>query len=302
MNRWDALHLLELNASNPIPTLEDIKKQYKRIALKHHPDKNGNTATSNERFQKINEAYVFLKEDWERKEDKKLSPEEPFSLYRDLLQHFLQSSLGTSNHHLFHILANLILGTTTLTAQLLEEWDRTTALQIYTFLSKNRSYLHLPDALLETIRAWVVQKYERVEIYVLNPTIQDMLDGNCYKLYIGEELLYVPLWHRECYFDVSGCEIIVLCEPELPPNVSLDEDNNLYVSVKYEWKKIFQDDDVATHLTFFLGNAWMRIPFSQLHIQREQVYKMCGAGLAKMNDNVLDIGERKDIYVNIQFV
>ena len=302
MHRCEAIDILELNATNPL-TLEDIKKQYKRIALKHHPDKNGNTATSNERFQKINEAYVCLKEEFERKEHVYCEKDEPFSsssssLYNDLLQHFLQSSLGSSHSHLIHMLANLIRGTTTLTTQLLESWDRNTALQIYMFLSQNRSYLHLPNALLETIRAWVVQKYERVEIYRLNPTLQDMLDGNCYKLYIGEELLYVPLWHRECYFDVSGCEIIVLCEPELPKNVSVDEDNNLYVSVSYEWKKIFCED----HLTFSLGNTSMSIPFSQLYIQREQIYRIPGTGLAKIKDNLMDVMEFKDVYVTIQFV
>jgi len=299
MNRCDAIHILEINsASNEEITLEDIKKQYKRVALKHHPDKNGNTLASNERFQQINEAYLFMKEECERKKPSGKTEDFSSSFYQDLLQHFLQSSLGSSNSQLIHVLANLILGTTAITTQILESWDRKTALQIYIFLSQNRSYLHLPDALLETIRSWVVQKYERVEIYVLNPTLQDMLDGNCYKLNIGNETLYVPLWHRECSFDVSGCEIITICEPELPENVSIDEDNNIYISVCIEWKNILAE----THFTVFLGNKSICIPFSQLYIKKEQVYRIPGAGLAKIKDNPMDVTEMKDLYVNIQFI
>lgn len=38
----------------------DIKKSYYKEALKHHPDKNGNTPESNEKFKSIHEAYVLL--------------------------------------------------------------------------------------------------------------------------------------------------------------------------------------------------------------------------------------------------
>ena len=37
-----------------------IKKAYKKLALKYHPDKTGNDPGSNEKFQQIAEAYECL--------------------------------------------------------------------------------------------------------------------------------------------------------------------------------------------------------------------------------------------------
>ncbi|KAL7447133.1 hypothetical protein ACHAXM_010570 [Skeletonema potamos] len=38
----------------------DIKKAYRRLALQHHPDRNGGSAESTERFKLISEAYTIL--------------------------------------------------------------------------------------------------------------------------------------------------------------------------------------------------------------------------------------------------
>ncbi|KAL7544181.1 hypothetical protein ACHAWF_007564 [Thalassiosira exigua] len=52
-------HYEVLEISNDAKLI-DIKKAYRRLALKHHPDRNNGSAESTERFKEISEAYAVL--------------------------------------------------------------------------------------------------------------------------------------------------------------------------------------------------------------------------------------------------
>src|SRR6187549_4170610 len=49
-------------------TQDEIKKQYRKLAAKHHPDKNPNDAKAAERFKEISEAYTVLGDAEKRKQ------------------------------------------------------------------------------------------------------------------------------------------------------------------------------------------------------------------------------------------
>ena len=59
-------------------SIEDIKKSYRKLSLKYHPDRNLGQPEMSSRFQKINEAYETLG-DKQKKDDYDMSQKNPFS-------------------------------------------------------------------------------------------------------------------------------------------------------------------------------------------------------------------------------
>jgi len=56
---------------------DEIKKAYRKLSMLYHPDKNGNSQESTEKFQKISEAYEVLG-DAEKKKEYDLTQNNPF--------------------------------------------------------------------------------------------------------------------------------------------------------------------------------------------------------------------------------
>ncbi len=57
----------EILEVSPGATPDEIKKSFRNLALKYHPDKNRNSEESKQKFMKIVEAYEVLSDDQARK-------------------------------------------------------------------------------------------------------------------------------------------------------------------------------------------------------------------------------------------
>lgn len=79
MNYYDILEL-KTNAS-----FNDIKKSYRKLAMKYHPDRNNGSKAAEEKFKLINEAYITLSH-YDKKEN-----------YDDSLKTSLQSNWPLTN-------------------------------------------------------------------------------------------------------------------------------------------------------------------------------------------------------------
>lgn len=306
MNYKEAFAILNIDLNlvtyNDI-SLEYLKKQYRRLALKHHPDKNGNTTESNEKFKQINEAYNFLK-----REIKHINPEDvnidsdsdsDSSLYYDILKGFMKTVFeGKYNEILSKVVNDIITKGKQISIKIFDELDKETTLNIFTFLSTNRYTLHLSEDILDNIREILVKKYDNVQIFKLNPSINDLLSNNLYKLYVNNELFLVPLWYNESYFDSSGSEIIVICDPELPKNIKIDEDNNILTELSINHSDLFNNESI----TFNIGEKTFDIFLSNLYIKREQIHIIKNAGVSKQKNNIYDISEKSDIILKITII
>tara|TARA_B110000908_G_C10169854_1_gene410266 strand:+ start:631 stop:1149 length:519 start_codon:yes stop_codon:yes gene_type:complete len=63
-------------------TDKDIKKIYRKLALRYHPDKNPNNKEAEEMFKKISEAYHVLSDKDKRKQYDNVSTQHPFTFTR----------------------------------------------------------------------------------------------------------------------------------------------------------------------------------------------------------------------------
>ncbi len=290
-----------------------IKQKYHRLALKWHPDKNKDPYAT-EKFQKINEAYDFLIINMHY-EPENLNTSYTFvsllgskesKLYIDILSNFISSLIkGTYNETVINIIKEISLGYEVITLAYLRHkmdgLDKQKVIDLYQLLYKYKEILYISNDILELVSTVIKEKCTNNQIFILKPTLKDILNHNIYKLYVDEQLYLVPLWHNELYFDaVDGSDIIVLCQPKLPTNISIDENNNLYVEMGInisELHLLLKGDAVVS---LNLGEKCFSIPLHKLCIKEEQFYTLKGQGIARISEkDIYNINNKSDITVKI---
>jgi hypothetical protein len=303
MNCKEALDIMNINHStinyNDI-TPEFLKKQYRKMALQHHPDKCGNTPESNLKFQQIHEAYeVLQREIIKGDNDSDTIPLSEY-VYIDILKLFMKSALqGKYNDIVLHIVNQIVIGYKQVSVHIFDNVDKENCMRIYQFLSLNRLMFHLSNEFLDNIREIVVKKYDNVQVYKLNPSIDDILDNNVYKLYVNDTLFLVPLWHNEVYFDCSGCEIIVICQPQLEDHITIDDDNNIYIITNVTLTDVFTILNSTQNMMVQIGKKEFIIPVNELFIRRQQYYTLQNRGISHIKHELYDINDKADIIVNV---
>lgn len=304
-------------------TYEYVKKRYHKLALQYHPDKNSNIE-SKEKFQKIDEAYRFLKEEIEfiHKNDHSFT-QETFSGsnendYIYFLSMFLQGILQGHSSKIIDMITNIIkkivVGCQKVTIHWFEDLDKETCIQIYEFLSTYRNILYINEDVLSKVREIILEKCKNDHVYILNPSIDDLLEQNVYKLMIDHEIYFVPLWHINSdiiYDKVNKSnddldnktkdkqnndpndekrekreteEIIVRCIPELPENIWIDEEENIHFLKTINPFEFSLYDNKT--ILLYIGKKGFEIPIQELFIKRKQIYVFHGEGISRIRNNL----------------
>jgi len=308
----DILELSHVNISNI--SIDYLKKQYYKLALKYHPDKNNNSIESNEKFKQINESYVFLTNVINNNinnENKNISTSD---IYSDILNLFISNLLNSQENNIITIIKSIINDYSIVDELLFCNLNKESIQQIYTFLSTYKNIIKINSTVLEKIRDIIMEKFDTIKYFTLNPSIDDLLNNNLYKLYVNDKLFIVPLWcNNEMYFKDDNCDIIVICEPELPDSISIDDDNNIYIHTPIEIKSsdIAQtlicnnnvNDMLCDYATVILGNKNINVNFSLLYIKQKQTFVILNDGISKYNNNdVFDVQNKGNIIVKFEIV
>jgi hypothetical protein len=302
MNSALAREIIGFDENEPI-TRDELKRKYRRLALQFHPDKNGNSAESAENFKVIHEAYEYLQiyiisqpDDSQDDTTTNAATSEAGDDYMTMLQRFIESIIQSPNMN--EIIKEIVMnGCKKLSTRLFENMSKDTSIELLSFISKHRNILHIDPDTIQCVREIILEKYKNDQIYILNPTLDDLLENNVYKLDVDGKIYLVPLWHSEVYFDGSGCDIIVQCIPDLPANMYIDENNALHVNINAPFTISLLDSPVVL---FKLGKQSFPL---QVQFKKTQTCYLHNQGISVIDEkNMYNIFPKGGVYVKITFV
>lgn len=281
-----ALELLEL--SNTYNT-DTLRKAYYRKCLQYHPDKNKEGA---EMFKLCSEANQVLIKNLNIKQNK----EDTNVSYSDIFNDFLGSikeKYNLTNKDIFNTIQKIVHNCSSFSVELLDDLDEETLTELYEMLVKWKHIFHIDNVLLDKISLLIQERYKKNDVYVVEPTIDDLMEHNVYKLMIEGNPYYVPLWHNELYFNNN---IAVYIKPNIDENIQIDDNNNIILIKKYLIQNILYTD----YIYVSVGKQSFKIPTNHLHIKPIQQYKFSKCGIPKINTtNVFDNKNVSDIIVYI---
>jgi len=259
-------------------SLKELNKRYHLLALRHHPDKVGGGGGGGDNdaiFKEINESHKRVKEyfysdDGADGHDDSGDGGSGGGSYDSIFQLFIKTILvkmagnsgggGGGNADAIHTIIQSILSKGIQSSVMLfRKMDKSSCMTIYTILSENQELFSISREIMDELTSIVEEKTRDDIVIRLNPSLLDMLLDRVYILTECGQTYYIPLWHSELHFkqpDASpnpnpspNGEIIVLCEPELPDHVTIDEHNNIYISLDVNIYDLFRDQVVPVYIT-----------------------------------------------------
>lgn len=339
-----SLHILGFPENTPPSSLKQLNKRYHLLALKHHPDKahvndeggDGNDGDATEKFKEINDAHKRVRDYFYSgcsDHDTEINID---TGYDSILQLFLKtiivkitatSPLAPDSNAIQSIIHGIITKGIQSSVKIFRTMDKNTSIMIYDILSKNQELFGISREIMDELTCIIEEKTSTDMVVRLNPSLSDMLLDRVYILNEGGHSYYIPLWHTELHFkrtvsanlheveDVSG-EIIVLCEPELPDNITIDDDNNIYISLDVNIQELFVKqvlpvvvDDVHGFVYYLHACDVTLSSYNTAGRQRILLRDVSGVagsgGIAKWNHHQSDVYkviQRANVYANVRLV
>ena len=270
-------------------SLCDIKKKYYRAALSCHPDRN-NDANSTAAFQELSDAYNFLCMHLEV--DEVIEDE---CSYLSIIERFIKEMVG-SNYDI-NTINSIINGCKNLSIKAFENTDKKTALKLFGYIELFAESLKIDKTTIDSIREIIKNKIKNDELYILNPSVDNLLNGDIYILKKENDTYYVPMWHDEITYDLSNISLIVKCIPNLPKHMYIDEKNNLHVNIVTNISKLLDHNELSIQI----GKKVFNISTAELKIMKFQTHIISDVGIPLINtSDIFTYDKNGDIIFHLE--
>jgi len=319
MSVSDALQILGLSEYDiNALTLDVVVRQYRRMALKYHPDKNDNSDESHDAFHQLTDAYdivrtvVSLSEEEDVTDTSDTAPTGYFDVLSQFVKSVMTASTAPNMNHvhpsvLHKKIIEIVINYQHISVNMFENIDRETSVSIYQFLCAYQDTLYVSTDVLDRIRTVIQSKFEDLRIYTITPTLDDMLLDKVFKLNVDGHTYLVPLWHKEVYFDDKtrpAQEILVLCEPQVDDLVCrLDENNNIHIAGEIAFSRDLLDSGGWSDIAVPGSAKMVRVLNRCLVLVPTQIVRIIGEGVLRIHEkDMYNNVDRGDIFVTVRFV
>lgn len=344
MNIDKALKILKLNNNynkNNIYSLSlnQLKKSYHIQALLYHPDKNKNIHASSE-FRKIKESYELLfnilndkdnlKDDLnDNLKDDLNDNDNNIEKYSELILNFINLISNNINNNpeklremeqdIKKFKSNCIDYSYNLIENFLNNLNIEIIEEIYLFLcvlsnnenEKLKIINNISQSTIDMLLNILKKKLQDFNIYIITPNLKNILNNEIYKLTIKDEIIYIPLWHKEVNYENN----IIKIQPNLRENQKIDNNNNLILKYITNYEIIAEkmrtqefpnleiklsDFDLDFDLDFMYN---LNIPLNELKFVKNQYYFFKNNGISLINNKeIMDISKKGNIIIDLTII
>jgi curved DNA-binding protein CbpA len=322
MNLKDARTMLGVSRDC---SLAELNKRYRIMALKLHPDKNGNTPDATTAFQELNEAYQILlpgaKNDQAGEaNDSNDEDNADNDTYSNIFMNFMKSLFkrkdrdesDRANHNqsqgLLDLLHRIVHDYASVSiTNALDALDPSVLFQLYETLEQYNSAVSMDARIFEEITRIIREKMQKNNIIILKPSLKDVIQNNISVLQFEGQTFYVPLWHSELHYRIQDSDekqLIVKCMPVLPDHMSIDANNELHIDVSVDIKEMLNLSAGVLRIPLY-DLECVELQVRELHIKSRQTVilrnNIHGISLICAND-IYDVSNKAPICVHVQLI
>jgi hypothetical protein len=300
-------------------SLVELKKRYHILALKLHPDKNGNTVEATAAFQKLNQAYRLLLLDVDLNGDaSKIHAEEDNCTYSNIFMNFVKSLFSKKrksendedvgvNPVLMDLLHRIVNDYASVSVNLLlDSLDPTMLFQLYETLEQYNAAVRMDDGIFDEITRVIREKMQKNNFIILKPSLKDVIQNNISVVQFEGQTFYVPLWHSELHYRIesehdASKQLIVKCMPELPEHMSIDANNELHIDVRADIKELLNRGSGVLRIPLY-DSEFVEVQVKELHVMSRQtiVLRNNKYGISLIcSTNIYDVANKAPICVHV---